>query len=91
MNSEVELVSKQDELRKRILSLFLESTDASLASEQILPDTEFTESGMSSIEYLKFVDTLESTFGITVDLESDGNLNTIDKFLAVLQKQGISV
>jgi acyl carrier protein len=77
-------------LREKIFALLFEATDESLNGADISSETEFTETGMSSIEYLKFVDKIESAFGVIIDLEADGNLNTVDKFLKVLLKQGVS-
>jgi len=91
MNVEVNLVSAHETLRENILTLLINATDESLNMAGISSETEFTETGMSSIEYLKFVDSIESTFDVTIDLEAEGNLNTVEKFLKVLLKQGVSV
>lgn len=45
---------------------------------------------MSSIEYLDLVEKIETRFGVSIDLEADGNLTSVDNFLDVLLKQGVS-
>lgn len=89
MNIKVNSSSSSNDLREAIFSLLFDVTDESLSGLGMSSDTDFTETGMSSIEYLKFVDKLETTFGVAIDLGGDGNLNTVEKFLKVLQKQGV--
>jgi acyl carrier protein len=82
--------SAHDALRQQIFVLLSEVTGGSLASNRIDTNTEFTETGMSSIEYLELVEKVETTFGVAIDLEADGSLTSVDKFLDVLLKQGVS-
>jgi acyl carrier protein len=79
-----------DALRQEIFVLLSEVTGESLNSVGIYPDTEFTDTGMSSIQYLELIEKIETRFGVVIDLESDGSLTSVDKFLDVLLKQGVS-
>jgi acyl carrier protein len=82
--------SAHDTLRQQIFVLLSEVTGGSLASNRIDTTTEFTETGMSSIEYLELVEKIETKFGVVIDLEADGSLTSVDNFLDVLLKQGVS-
>ena len=79
-----------DALRQRIFVLLSEATGGSLGGDHITAQTEFPETGMSSIEYLELVDKIETTFNVAIDLEADRELTSVDKFLAVLVRQGVS-
>lgn len=80
----------RDALRQEIFVLLSEVTGGSLDSNHIDTNTEFTETGMSSIEYLELVEKIETKFGVFIDLEADGNLTSVDNFLDLLLKQGVS-
>jgi acyl carrier protein len=80
-----------DALRQKIFVLLSEATGGSLDSGRIDTDTEFTETGMSSIEYLELVDKVETKFGVVIDLEANGSLTSVGKFMEVLLAQGVSV
>lgn len=82
--------SARDALRQNIFVLLSEVTGGSLDSGHIDANTEFTETGMSSIEYLEFIEKLETKFGVVIDLEADSSLTSVDKFLDVLLQQGAS-
>jgi acyl carrier protein len=82
--------SAHEALRQKIFGLLSEVTDGSLDGEHIAANTEFTETGMSSIEYLALVEKIETTFDVFIDLETDGDLTSVDSFLNVLVKQGVS-
>jgi acyl carrier protein len=82
--------SAPDALRQQIFVLLSEVTGGSLGGSHIDTNTEFTETGMSSIEYLELVEKIETKFGVVIDLEADGSLTSVDKFLDVLLKQGVS-
>jgi acyl carrier protein len=82
--------SARDALRQNIFVLLSEVTGGSLGSSHIDANTEFTETGMSSIEYLEFIEKIETRFGVVIDLESDSSLTSVDKFLDLLQQQGAS-
>jgi acyl carrier protein len=83
--------SVRDALRQEIFVLLSEVTGEPLNSVGIYTDTEFTDTGMSSIQYLELIEKIETKFGVVIDLESDGSLTSVDKFLDVLLKQGVSV
>jgi acyl carrier protein len=82
--------SAHDALRQQIFVLLSEVTGGSLGGNSIDTNTEFTETGMSSIEYLELIEKIETKFGVVIDLEADGSLTSVDKFLDVLLKQGVS-
>ena len=82
--------SAHDALRQQILVLLSEVTGGSLGDDRVDTNTEFTETGMSSIEYLELVEKIETKFGVVIDLEADGSLTSVGKFLDVLLKQGVS-
>ena len=81
--------SEREALRQKIFVLLSEVTGGSLGSDHIAANTEFTETGMSSNEYLELVDKIETTFDVVIDLE-DGSLTSVDNFLDLLLKQGVS-
>lgn len=85
MSSEV----VRNAMRQKIFALLSEVTGGSLSGDHISADAEFTETGMSSIEYLAFVEKVETKFDVVIDL-GDGSLTTVDKFLELLLKQGVS-
>ncbi|MEP4032207.1 phosphopantetheine-binding protein [Roseibium polysiphoniae] len=76
-------------LVEKLFRSLVEATDNSLKESDISQDTRFTEAGMSSIEYLKFVDLVEAEFNVTIDLNADGDLDSIGKFSLAVQKQGV--
>lgn len=79
----------REELRQKIFALLSDVTGGSLGSDRISEDTEFTETGMSSIEYLELVEKIETTFDVVIELE-DESLTSVDNFLDFLSKQDIS-
>lgn len=81
--------SAREALRQKIFALLTEVTGGSLDSDHIAADTEFTETGMSSIEYLELVEKIEATFDVVIDLE-DGSLTSVDNFSDLLVAQGVS-
>lgn len=81
--------SAREALRQKIFVLLSEVTGGSLGSDHIAANTEFTETGMSSIEYLALVEKIETTFDVVIDLE-DGPLTSVDNFLNLLLEQGVS-
>jgi acyl carrier protein len=80
----------RDALRQKLLVLVSEVTGDSLRDSDIDNNTDFTGTGMSSIEYLELVEKIESTFDVVIDLEADGSLTSVDSFLELLLKQGVS-
>jgi acyl carrier protein len=82
--------TSRDALRQEIFTLVSQSTGGSLESDgQFAADTEFPDTGMTSISYLELIDSVETKFGVVIDLESDGpSLTSIDKFVDFLE-QGV--
>lgn len=70
--------------------LLSELSGGALNSDSIEATTEFPETGMSSIEYLEFVEKIESRFAVFIDLEADGPLTSVDNFLELLLRSGVS-
>ncbi|HEY3869547.1 MAG TPA: acyl carrier protein [Actinocrinis sp.] len=85
MNSGIE----REALSQRLFALLSEVTDGSLDGDRIAANAEFTDTGMSSIEYLALVEKIETTFDVVIDLE-DGSLTSVDNFLDLLVAQGAS-
>lgn len=79
----------RDALRQKVFDLLSEVTGGLLDSDHIAANAEFTETGMSSIEYLALVEKVETTFDVVIDLE-DGSLTSVDNFLDLLVKEGVS-
>jgi acyl carrier protein len=77
------------ELSQKLFALLSEVTGGALDGDRIAADAEFTDTGMSSIEYLALVEKIETTFDVVIDLE-DGSLTSVDSFLDVLVAQGES-
>jgi acyl carrier protein len=82
--------SARDALSQKLFALLSEVTGYAPGSGHIDADTEFTETGMSSIEYLELIEKVEAKFGVVIDLEADGSLTSVDSFLDLLLKQGVS-
>jgi acyl carrier protein len=82
--------SARDALRQKIFDLLSEVAGGSLNGSHIDTNTEFPETGMSSIEYLELIEKIETTFDVVIDLETDGSLTSVDNFLDLLLKQGVS-
>jgi acyl carrier protein len=80
----------RDALRQEIFVLLSKVADGSLSSDHIDTSTELTETGMSSIEYLDLVERIETRFGVSIDLEAEGSLTSVDRFLDLLLRQGVS-
>lgn len=77
-------LSQREILQRELTTLISEITDGNLASEKISGDTDFADTGMNSVEYLEFIDRVESKFDVVIDLESDWSLTSIDKFVDLL-------
>lgn len=80
----------RDALRQEIFVLLSGVSGGALNPDSIEANTEFPGTGMSSIEYLEFVEKVETRFGVFIDLEADGPLTSIDNFLELLLKSGAS-
>lgn len=79
----------RDALREELFALVSKSTGGSLESEgQFTADTEFPDTGMTSISYLELIDGVETKYGVVIDLESDGPaLTSVTKFVDFLLEQ----
>ncbi|GAB3482963.1 acyl carrier protein [Amycolatopsis cihanbeyliensis] len=75
------------ELRQQIFSLLAEVAGGVLDSQTIESDTEFPETGMSSIEYLALIEKIETKLDVFIDLEENQDLTTVDKFCDLLVDQ----
>jgi acyl carrier protein len=82
--------SAREAVRRKIFVLLSEISGGSLDSGSIGADTEFTDTGMSSIEYLELIERIETGFGVVIDLEADGPLTSVDNLSDLLLKQGTS-
>lgn len=59
-------------LTQTIARLVARASAGSISEEQaVCPDTNLTEQGMSSLDYLKLIDALELELGVYIDLEAD--------------------
>ncbi|MYV31392.1 hypothetical protein GQ649_29700 [Rhodococcus sp. DSM 6344] len=79
------------ELRQQIFSLLSEVAGGVLDSQKIERDTEFPDTGMSSIEYLALIEKIETKLDVFIDLEENEDLTTVDKFCDYLLEQAPSV
>ncbi|EME64731.1 acyl carrier protein [Amycolatopsis decaplanina] len=75
------------ELRQQIFSLLTEVAGGVLENQTIEADTEFPETGMSSIEYLALIEKIETKLDVFIDLEENEDLTTVDKFCDYLLEQ----
>jgi acyl carrier protein len=80
-------MSARDTLRQQVSDLLSEVVGS---ASGIDTTTEFTETGMSSIEYLELIDRIETRFSVVIDLDADETLTTVDKFADLLLRQGVS-
>ena len=80
--------SARDALRQEIFVLLSDVTGGSLGSGHIDSNAEFTDTGMSSIEYLDLIERIETKFSVVIDLETDGSLTSVDNFLDLLLQKG---
>ncbi len=85
----MDVESRHDMLCQKIFLLLRRATDNQLNGEDISSETEFTQTGMNSIEYLRLIDLVETTFDVTIDLVAEKDLNSVGKFVKVLLKQGV--
>lgn len=83
--------SARDALRQKMFDLLSEVAGDSLSGNTVDANTDFTETGMSSIEYLELIEKVETKFGVVIDLEVDGYLTSVDKFSDFLLEQDVAV
>ncbi|MCP3800883.1 acyl carrier protein [Allokutzneria sp. A3M-2-11 16] len=79
------------ELRKQIFEALYEVAGSLLESQDIGPDTEFPETGMSSIEFLAFIEKIETKLDVFIDLEENQDLTTVNKFCDLLLEEAQAV
>jgi acyl carrier protein len=82
--------STRDALRNDIFSILTEVTGDAQVRDHIGTETEFPDTGMSSIEYLALIEKIETRFGVLIDLEASHSLTSVDRFVDLLQLQGES-
>ncbi|MFL6161516.1 MAG: phosphopantetheine-binding protein [Jatrophihabitantaceae bacterium] len=59
-------------LTQTIARLVTRASAGSISEEQAAcPDTNLTEQGLSSLDYLKLIDAIEIELGVYIDLEGD--------------------
>lgn len=78
------------QLREQIFSLLSEVAGGVLDSQKIESDTEFPETGMSSIEYLALIEKIETKLDVFIDLEANEDLTSVDKFCDHILEQTTS-
>jgi len=83
-------VYARETLQKELAALISEITNGNLSGDQISAETDFSDTGMNSVEYLEFIDKIEKKFDLVIDLESDWSLTSIEKFLDLLSEQDLS-
>jgi acyl carrier protein len=80
----------QDALRKELYGLVSEVTGIDLNDDRGDAETNFTETGMSSVEYLEVIDRVERRFGVEIDLESNDMPTSAATFMDFLVRNGVS-
>jgi acyl carrier protein len=80
----------QDALRKELYGLVSEVTGITLKDDRGDAEASFTETGMSSVEYLEVIDKVERRFGVEIDLESNDVPTSAAMFMDFLVRNGVS-
>lgn len=75
------------ELRQQLFAILSEVAGGVLDSQVIEGDTEFPDTGMSSIEYLALIEKIETKLDVFIDLEENEELTSVDKFCDYLLEQ----
>jgi acyl carrier protein len=83
------MADTRDALREELFALVSKSTGGALEAEgRFTAETEFPDTGMTSISYLELIDGVETKYGVVIDLETDGpSLTSVDKFVQYLMEQ----
>ena len=78
-------------LYNRVAELAVTASDGSLPLDVVLAGTSsFADLGMSSLSFLRLIDSLENEFGIYIDLEeAAGTLTNVGGLLQYMESQGI--
>ena len=80
----------QDALRNELYGLVSEVTGITLNDDRGDANTNFTETGMSSVEYLEVIDRVEQRFGVEIDLESSDVPTSAAMFMDFLVRNGVA-
>lgn len=75
------------ELRQQLFAILSEVAGGVLDNQVIAGDTEFPDTGMSSIEYLALIEKIETKLDVFIDLEENEELTSVDKFCDYLLEQ----
>jgi acyl carrier protein len=81
----------REKLRQQIFDALSEVAGGVLDNQTIEADTEFPETGMSSIEYLALIEKIETRLDVFIDLEENQDLTTVNKFCDLLLKEAPSI
>jgi acyl carrier protein len=81
----------QDALRKELFVLVSDITGINLNSGHVDAESDFTDTGISSVEYLEIIDRVERRFGVEIDLESNDVPTSAAMFMDFLVRNGASM
>jgi acyl carrier protein len=81
----------KDALRKELFGVVSEITGINLSDGRADAESDFTETGVSSVEYLEIVDRVERRFGVEIDLESNDVPTSAASFMDFLVRKGASM
>lgn len=78
-------------LTQTIAELVTKASAGSISVEQaILPDTNLTDQGLSSLSYLKLIDSIETELGVYIDLEGDtAFMSSVDGIAEYVRNQRV--
>ncbi|MEU0807681.1 acyl carrier protein [Streptomyces sp. NPDC005970] len=79
-------------LARRVAELVQEASEGTLSPESALTDgNTLAEKGLSSLSYLRLIDSIETEFGIYIDLEGDTTfMQTIPGIVAYMAAEGVA-
>ncbi|MEV6977287.1 acyl carrier protein [Kitasatospora sp. NPDC093806] len=82
---------KGSALHVRVADLAVSASDGGLPLEAVTAGSStFAELGMSSLSFLRLIDSLENEFGVYIDLEeAAGTLGTVDGLVTYMEGQGV--
>jgi acyl carrier protein len=80
----------QNALREELYGLVSEVTGINLNDGRGDAETNFTETGISSVEYLEVIDRVERRFGVEIDLESNDVPTSAAMFMDFLVRNGVA-
>ncbi|MFJ5117167.1 MULTISPECIES: acyl carrier protein [unclassified Kitasatospora] len=78
-------------LHDRVADLAVTASDGGLPLDAVLVgSSSFAELGMSSLSFLRLIDSLENEFGVYIDLEeAAGTLGTVRGLVRYMEDQGV--